>query len=76
MRANIRKVIEAFKARRRAVGDSKRTCSTDGHTVYSYAMPIAWRDPVNGGVYVVPYDRGPSRTTKSQIRACQQAFAA
>ena len=73
MRENITKVIDCFKAGRPCKGDSKGTCSTDGKTIYSYAMPIAWKVP--GGVHVVPYEAGPSRTTKSQIRACQLAFA-
>jgi len=70
MRKNILKVIDAFKAGKSANGDSKRTCHTDGRVLYSYRMPIAWYDEL-GNVVVVPYDAGPSRTTKSQIRACQ-----
>ena len=73
MRANIKKVIEAFTAGEPASGDSKRTCSTNGYTIFSYEMPIAWR-LLDGSVVVAEYDAGPSRTTKSQIRACEIAF--
>lgn len=72
MRKNIATVIAAFREGRGAVGDSKRTCWTDGTTIFSYAMPIAAR--YAGDVFVVPYDDGPSRTTKSQIRACLASF--
>jgi len=70
MRKNIAKVIEAFKAGKAAKGDSKNTCHTDGHTIFSYRMVIAWRED-DGTIRVVPYNVGPSRTTKSHIRACQ-----
>lgn len=70
MRRNIEKVLKAFDAGKAAQGDTKRTCWTDGKTVYSYRMPIAWRDEL-GTVVVVPYAAGPSRTTRSQIRACE-----
>lgn len=73
MRKNISKVIEAFKAGREAIGDSKRSCSTDGTTVYSYRMPIARR--VSGGaIVIVAYDDAPTPTTRSQVRALQIAF--
>jgi hypothetical protein len=68
MRHNIAKVIQAFKEGRACQGDSKNTCSTDGSTIFSYRMPIAyWNE--SGIAEVVPYESGPSRTTKSQIRA-------
>lgn len=73
MRKNIERVIVAFLQGNARNGDSKHTCWTDGDTVYSYAMPIAWREP-DGSVVVVPYDAGPSRTTRSQIRACEIAL--
>ncbi len=73
MRKNVKKVIEAFLLHKSAVGDSKKTISTDGNVIYSYAMQIAWR--VNGTtVNLVPYEKGPSRTTRSQIRACEIMF--
>ena len=47
MRANIRKVIAAFKEHKAAKGDSKGTCWTDGATIFSYRMPIAWWSPTD-----------------------------
>jgi hypothetical protein len=72
MRKNIQKVLSAFNVRQSAAGDSKKTCWTDGTTLYSYAMPIAWWDA--GKVKVIAYTDAPSRTTKSQVRACQIFF--
>lgn len=72
MRKNISKVIDAFMSRKPANGDSKRTCWTDGKTIYSYALPIArWES--NGHVGVIP-EGGLSRTTTSQVRACRLAL--
>ena len=72
MRANIAKVTSAFKRGAPAIGDSKRTCWTDGITIYSYRMPIARR--IDGIVYIVR--TGPSQTTRSQIRAVEIAIPA
>lgn len=77
MRKNVAKVIEAFRNRREAIGDSKRTIWTDGHSVFSYKMVIAFygkwefQKPC---VYVCHYDDAPSATTRTQIRALQVAF--
>lgn len=73
MRKNMSKVIEAFKAGKAATGDSKRTCWTDGTTVYSYRMPIARRTDA-GAIQVVAYGSAPTATTRSQVRALQIAF--
>jgi hypothetical protein len=73
MRLNIARVIKSFLAHKPRKGDSKNTCSTDGHTIYSYAMPIAYRDDA-GCVIVVPQASGLSRATKSQIAALRLAF--
>ncbi len=73
MRKNILRVLRAFEQGQAAIGDSKRTCWTDGETVYSYDMPIMQRLP-NGAIEIVSYDTGPTRTTKAQIRACQVNF--
>lgn len=73
MRQNASKVIEGFKAGVAAVGDSKRTISTDGKTIFSYKMPIACRLP-SGVIRVVSLSEAPSVTTKSQIRAIMAAF--
>lgn len=74
MRRNISKVIEAFKAGKAATGDSKRTCWTDGETVYSYAMPIAKRS-ANGSIAIINYSDAPTATTRSQVRALETAFS-
>lgn len=74
MRQNMQRVIEAFKAGTAAVGDSKRTCWTDGTTVYSYAMPIAKRS-ANGSIAIVRYEDAPTNTTRSQVRALVAAFS-
>jgi hypothetical protein len=73
MRCNAKKVCDKFAAGKAGAGDSKRTISTDGQKVYSYRMPIAART-LSGGVAIVAYDDGPSRTTRSHIRALMQAF--
>ena len=73
MRKNISKVLESFLKRVPVRGDSKGTCSTDGQAVFSYAMPIAQRMP--SGVYeVIRYDKAPSATTRSQVRAVQDTL--
>lgn len=72
MRKNIRAVIQAFLAGRPAVGDSRRTCWTDGAILYSYAMPIGWREhPKYGCVAVVAYECAPTATTRSHVRALE-----
>lgn len=68
-RKNISDVIEAFRARR---PHREATCSTDGHTLYSYGLPIASYN--RGEVEVLDVAESPSRTTSGQIRAVQQAF--
>jgi hypothetical protein len=68
MRKNIEKVIAAFKAGKSASGDSKKTCSTDGERIYSYAMRIAERHD-DGSIWILPYESAPSVTTKSHVRA-------
>ena len=73
MRCNAKKVCDKFAAGKAGTGDSKRTIWTDGEKIYSYAMPIACRI-YTGGVAIVAYSDGPSRTTRSHIRAVQTAF--
>lgn len=72
-RKNMSKVIEAFKAGKSATGDSKRTCSTDGTTVYSYRMAIARRTDA-GAIQIVAYSAAPTATTRSQVQALRVAF--
>lgn len=72
MRKNMLKVLEAFKDGREAIGDSKRTCWTDGKTIWSYDMPIAQRlfnETSPPTVEVIDREKGPSRTTRAQIAA-------
>ena len=69
MRKNMINVIEAFKAGKSC---SEKSCSTDGVRVYSYQMIIA--EKVDGAVKVVPVEKAPSNTTRSQIYALRQAF--
>ena len=69
-RKNIAEIINAFKAGSHAQCAS---CRTDGHIVWSYAMPIAARAE-DGRVMIVR--RGPSRTTNGQINSVRAAFEA
>lgn len=66
MRKNISKVMEAFAAGKHIDGDSKRTISTDGNTVFSYDMPIAQRCR-NGSLEIIARSAGPTNTTRSHI---------
>ena len=68
-RKNVSAVINAFAARR---PHREATCSTDGDTVYSYALPIASR--IHGEVVVLDPKESPSATTSGQIRAVLAAF--
>ena len=72
MRKNIAAVIAAFLEGSPAVGDSRRTCWTDGEILYSYAMPIAWRKhPKYGCLAVVAYECAPTATTRGHVRAAE-----
>lgn len=66
----MRKVLDAFM---RGQSHNEETCSTDGTTVYSYAMPIA-RRLADGGYWVASQERSPSKTTTTQIHACMVAL--
>ena len=81
MRKNIAKVIQAFRDGKPCKGDSKGTCWTDGATVFSYKMEIAFRGEFKSAIgdaetriMVARYSAGPSRTTKSQSVALRLAF--
>ncbi len=67
MRKNTQAVANAFLAGKHLGG---RSISTDGKTVYSYAMPIARR--VGGVVYVIAASESPSVTTTTQINQLAQ----
>ena len=73
MRANVKKVYEAWLAGTSKKGDSKATVWTDGTTVYSYSLPIARK--MRGRFVVLERERakkpggGISPTTRSQIDA-------
>ena len=71
MRKNIQKVLDAFLARRSARGDAKGTCSTNGSSIYSYALEIARWNP-DGSVWIYP--GASTRTTNSQISACRRTL--
>jgi len=64
MRKNIAAVIEAWLEGR---PHKEATCRTDGVTVWSYALPIARRNP-SGTLVVLDPEKAPSRTTKLQVR--------
>lgn len=70
MRRNIERVLKHFEQGR---AHTERTCSTDGQIVYSYRLPIAFRDR-DGSVSVLDPSRSPSRTTSSQISAVREWF--
>lgn len=74
MRKNAEKVIAAFNDGKPAKGDSKATIRTDGDTVWSYAMPIAGFMP-DGTLWILSYDKAPTATTRSQVRALETAVA-
>lgn len=84
MRKNVCKVINALVDGKPAIGDSKRTCSTDGTTLYSYRMPVARivkrarvKSPgivVRGKVQIVERERAPSNTTRSHVDAARAVF--
>lgn len=74
MRKNMRKVIEAFLKREAAIGDSKKTCSTNGNVIWSYVMPIA-RHGDDGVVYLLEYNEAPSVTTRRQVQECLIAMS-
>lgn len=68
MRKNAQAVISAFLAGKKK---NEKTIHTDGHALYSYAMPIAFRD--GEVVYVVYYADAPTATTRSHVRAISQS---
>jgi hypothetical protein len=70
MRKNVKKVIDAFIKGKPALGDAKKTISTDGKNIYSYKMLIATKLDFQT-VALIPYASGPSQTTRSQIRALE-----
>lgn len=72
MRKNIATVICAFSQSDSAVGDSKKTCSTNGEEIYSYNMLIARRKDER--IQVIKKDRSPSRTTSMQVNAVMSSF--
>lgn len=74
MRKNIAKVLSAFIVGKKAQGDSKRSCWTDGETLYSYSTPIArWLGPPQSVAWVT--SERMTATTNAQVRACMQKLA-
>lgn len=74
MRKNMRRVINAFLKREEAVGDPKKTCSTNGRVIWSYVMPIA-RHGDDGVVYLLEYNEAPTNTTRRQVQECLIAMS-
>lgn len=84
MRKNMRRALEAFEQRKPGKGDSKKTCWTDGDTLFSYAMPIAkWtfaetvaeRDVSGESIpQLWISDESSTATTNAQIRAIALFF--
>lgn len=68
MRKNIEKVIRAFEA---GGTHNEKTCRTDGRSVWSYNMPIAFKGAGSKSdiVYVIDRSEAPSVTTRGQIDA-------
>ena len=64
MRKNMMNVLEAFGNRKSANGDSKRTCSTDGTSIFSYSTEIARF--IENGRKVWLNTKSYSRTTNTQ----------
>lgn len=72
-RKNVEKVIAAFQRGEAVKGDAKGTISTDGTTIFSYALPIFRRNE-DGALEMLVSLEGQSATTRSQIRAIEQFF--
>lgn len=70
-RKNIEKVIAAFLEGKEAVGDSKRTCCSDGNAIYSYSTCIAAVEP---HIAIVFNKTKYSATTSQQQRAVEVAL--
>jgi hypothetical protein len=68
MRKNIANVIAAFN---RCAYHKEDTCHTNGTEIFSYQLCIARRDD-DGTIWIM--DRGPTRTTNSQISAVKSAL--
>ena len=63
MQKNIQNVVTAFNAGRH---HSEKNVSTDGRTIWSYAMPIVSKSP-SGSSTIWVLNRGPSQTTNKHI---------
>ena len=69
MRKNAEKALKAFDAGQACRGE---TISTDGDNLYSYSMLIAKR--FGKTVDIIAYEKAPSATTRSHIRATEVWF--
>ncbi len=74
MRKNIAKVIQAFEA---GGTHTEKTCRTDGRSVWSYNMLIAFKGTGSKSdiVYVIDRTEAPSNTTRGQIDAIRNNVA-
>lgn len=71
MRKNIQKVIEAWRRGYEATGDSRRTCWTDGGSIYSYKTCLLTEFGGSLILNVTSY----SPTTSQQQSAIRQMLA-
>jgi hypothetical protein len=69
MRKNAQKVLNCFAQERACKEDTIRT---DGQRVFSYGMLVARR--TSTGIELIEYNRAPSATTRSHVRALEQYF--
>lgn len=70
MRKNVARIMDAFLVGRAA---SDRAIHTDGHTVWSYDMPIAQR--TDAGIECVGLRQAPTMTTKMHVSSAQAYLA-
>ena len=77
MMRSVRRVVEAFRAQSPIVGDSRHT--TDGHTIFSYGIPLAkWtidiEDDFVSRVWVAPAGSCQTPTTTDRLEQIRLAL--
>jgi hypothetical protein len=72
MRKNIQEAFNAFSAGRQYTG-GKNTISVRGKVIFSYAMPIAWRN--DDGTISVTTQAAPSQTTRCHLNGIRRLLA-
>jgi len=69
MRKNAEKVLKAFE---KGEPCHEKTISTNGQSLYSYNMLIAYHEQnEEKTIALVAYDRAPTATTRSHVRAAE-----